>query len=83
MKRKISITPKKCDGCLTCALTCSITYHDEFDVNKAHIQVETDDFNGVFKISYYSTCLNCFKCSDVCPTGCLETITIEKEEGDE
>ena len=83
MAKKIIITPNKCNGCMTCALTCSITYNDEFDLSKSHIQIETDDFNGVFKISYLSTCYNCCKCSDLCPTKCLETITIsEAKEGD-
>lgn len=77
MKKKIAITPKKCNGCQTCVLTCAITYSKEFDTSKSYIQVETDDFNGLFKISYLSSCYNCFKCSDVCPTGCLETIEID------
>lgn len=73
---KMVITPKKCTGCTTCALTCSIIYSDEFDLSNSHIRIKKKDFQGTFEITFSSTCLSCYKCAKVCPTGCLEIVNI-------
>ena len=79
MVKLIAITPKKCIGCTNCALTCSITYNDSFDLSKAHVSIKKQDIKGIFKITFSSTCKNCLKCTEVCPTGALKTVVIPEE----
>lgn len=76
MAKEMVITPKKCIGCTTCALTCSITYHDEFDLTKAHVTIKKHDLNGQFDITFSSTCRSCYKCAEVCPAGCLRVVEV-------
>lgn len=76
IKRKMVITPKKCTGCTTCALTCSITYSDEFNLSDSHIKIKKKDMQGIFEITFSSTCLSCYKCAEACPTGCLEIVNV-------
>lgn len=81
--RKMTIEPRKCTGCTTCALTCSITYTDRFDLNSARIKVTKDDIQGTFWISFSSLCTGCCSCARVCPAGCLSVVeTTEGSEGD-
>ncbi len=49
MAKQMIIVPGKCIGCSTCALTCSFTYHGQFNPNKAHITIIKNDFEGIFK----------------------------------
>lgn len=82
MAKALAVTPGKCIGCSTCSLTCSITYHNEFNLTKAHISVIKDDFAGVFHLSFASTCKGCKECARVCPTGALRLVeTVETNEG--
>jgi len=76
VKRKMVITPKKCTGCTTCALTCSILYSDTFDLSNSHIRITKSDFNGTFEITLKTTCLSCCKCAEACPAGCLERVNV-------
>lgn len=71
LERRICITPKKCIGCTACALMCSITYQNEFNPNKSYIRILKNDLDGIFHIVLSSLCLNCGKCTEACPSGCL------------
>jgi len=84
MLRRMAIEPKKCTGCTTCALTCSITYSDRFDLSSARIKVIKDDIKGTFWIGFSSLCTSCCSCARVCPTGCLSVVeTTEGKTGGE
>lgn len=74
MAKEIVVNAPKCIGCSTCALTCSITYHDEFRLQNAHIRINKNDFSGIFEICFASTCLGCKKCAEACPTGALKVV---------
>ncbi|KJS80959.1 MAG: hypothetical protein JM58_18250 [Peptococcaceae bacterium BICA1-8] len=74
MTKGIVINPGKCTGCTICSLTCTITYNNDFNLNKAHIKIRKNDMEGTFLISFSSTCLTCGKCAEVCPTGCLSML---------
>ncbi|MEW5952934.1 MAG: 4Fe-4S binding protein [Bacillota bacterium] len=77
MAREMVVNPSKCIGCSTCALTCSITHHDEFRLQNAHVRINKKDFSGIFEICFASTCLGCKKCAGACPTGALKIIRTE------
>lgn len=76
MARLMVVNPTRCIGCSTCALTCSISYHDVFDLHKSHIRINRNDFKGLFEICFASTCLGCKKCASACPTGALGVISV-------
>lgn len=80
MSKKLVVEPRKCIGCSTCSLTCSITYNDHFDLSKAHIKIVRNDFSGTFEITFYSTCKGCLQCAKVCPSGALTEIELTESE---
>lgn len=71
MARQMIIIPGKCIGCSTCALTCSFTYHGQFNPGKSYISIRKHDFDGVFEITFSSRCKSCKKCAQSCPSGAL------------
>lgn len=78
MAKALAVNPNRCIGCSTCALTCSITYHNEFNLSKAHISIKKQDFEGVFQISFASTCKGCKECAKVCPSDALSIVEIDE-----
>lgn len=80
MAKFLAVTPNRCTGCSTCALTCSITYYNEFNLSKAHISIRKHDFEGVFQLSFASSCKGCKECAKVCPSGALRIVETEEEE---
>jgi len=76
MAAELLINPGKCIGCSTCALTCSLIYYGEFDLSKSNIRITKHDFEGIFEISFLSTCRNCRQCALVCPSGALRSVEI-------
>ncbi|MEW6273814.1 MAG: 4Fe-4S binding protein [Bacillota bacterium] len=80
MPKEMAINPGKCIGCLTCALTCAITYHDEFDLKKACVSVLRHEFEGTFAITFSSLCRNCKQCALACPSGALRVVEAGKPE---
>lgn len=72
----MAVTPGKCTGCSTCVMTCAITFGDSYDLKKAFIQIEKDDFGGSFSIRFSSGCRSCLKCAAACPFQCLEIIEV-------
>lgn len=80
MTSQIVINPGKCTGCSSCALTCSLINYGEFNLNKSNIRIIKHDFEGIFQISFLSTCRNCGQCATVCPSGALQSIKIPAHE---
>lgn len=76
MAKQMIINPGKCIGCSSCALTCSFTYNGEFNLNKSHISIIKNDFEGIFQIVFSSTCKGCKQCAEICPAGALAVIEI-------
>lgn len=79
MAKEILINPQRCIGCTTCALTCSITYGEDFKLSRSFVQIQKDDFNGLFTIAFSSACKGCKKCAEVCPSGALRVIELSEE----
>jgi carbon-monoxide dehydrogenase iron sulfur subunit len=71
MGGELLLNPAKCTGCSTCALTCSLIHHGTFNPDKSNIRITKYDFEGLFMISFLSTCNNCRQCAQVCPSGAL------------
>ena len=78
MAKALAVAPNRCTGCSSCALTCSITHHDEFNPAKAHISIKKYDFEGLFHITFASTCKGCLECARLCPSGALRVVEIDE-----
>ncbi|KXS41737.1 MULTISPECIES: 4Fe-4S dicluster domain-containing protein [unclassified Candidatus Frackibacter] len=77
MRKTLLINPKKCTGCRTCELVCSLEHTDEF--NPSLSRVTMINFPEEI-ITIPVTCLHCQEpsCKNVCPTGAIER---DKETG--
>lgn len=65
---EIAIEPKKCAGCLMCALRCSLRYTGAFNPLKARIRISKTNGN---KISFAEECTKCGLCAQYCIYGAL------------
>ncbi len=81
MKKELIITPAKCIGCSTCALTCSLVNQGEFDLAKSHIRITKYDFEGIFLISFLSSCKSCHQCAKACPSGAIRSMNVPDNTG--
>jgi hypothetical protein len=50
MPKELAVNPGKCIGWCTCALTCAITHHWEFNLTKPYICITRHEFDGTFAI---------------------------------
>ena len=74
------VDKKKCDGCLTCMLTCSVVHEGKASLSLARIQVLQNPLNQFpHDLSLYQ-CRQCVDpaCLKACPTGALY---INEEQG--
>ena len=64
---------KKCAGCYSCMLTCSLVHHGEENLSLARIQVVQDPFEPFPNDIYLSQCRQCVEpaCVEVCPVEAL------------
>lgn len=74
MTKELAVNPGRCIGCCTCALTCAITHHGEFNLTKACIRITRHEFDGTFAITFSSCCRGCKKCALACPAGALRVV---------
>jgi len=67
----ILVDTKKCSGCTTCMLTCSLTHYGETSLSLARIQVIQDSFGKFPDDIEIDQCRQCPypSCVDACPTG--------------
>lgn len=80
MAQEIVINPRKCIGCASCSLTCSITWTDQFSPEIGFIKIKKHDLTGVYEISFSSECRLCKRCAQVCPAGALRVVEVEEIE---
>jgi ferredoxin len=64
----IATEPKKCAGCLMCALRCSLRYTGTFNPLKARIRINKTNGN---EISFTEECTKCGLCAQYCIYGAL------------
>jgi ferredoxin len=65
---EIVIEPKKCAGCLMCALRCSLRYTGAFNPLKARIKINKTNGN---EIHFTEECTKCGLCAQYCIYGAL------------
>lgn len=67
------VDSKKCQGCNTCMMACSLTHHGVQSLSLARIQVKQDPFAGFPSDKSISQCRQCPypSCVEACPTGAM------------
>jgi len=68
------VDTKKCQGCLSCMLACSLVHEGEASLSLARIQVLQDSFARWPDDVSIEQCRQCVdpRCVSVCPTGALK-----------
>ena len=67
------IDTKKCAGCVTCMLACSLAHEGEHNLSLARIQVLQDPFGKFPDDIMLAQCRQCVEapCVEACPTGAM------------
>lgn len=76
MAKEILVRPGLCTGCSSCSLACSLQNRGEFRPAMAYIRISKKEFEGVFDISFSSSCRGCGVCARSCPSGALREIEL-------
>lgn len=65
------VDPKKCAGCESCMLACSLVHHGEQNMALARIQIAKDPFVGYPHDYRQNQCRQCIQpsCVEACPVG--------------
>jgi protein NrfC len=73
----ILVDPKKCQGCLTCMLACSLVHDGKESLSLSRIQVIQNPFERFPADLTVAQCRQCLSpaCVDACPTGALDVDT--------
>ncbi|MDY0339660.1 MAG: 4Fe-4S dicluster domain-containing protein [Coriobacteriia bacterium] len=71
------VDSKKCQGCNTCMMACSLTHHGVQSLSLSRIQVIQDPFAKFPDDKYIAQCRQCAdpKCVTACPTGAMHVDT--------
>jgi protein NrfC len=71
------VDTKRCVGCTTCMLTCSLTHHGEMNLSLARLQITQDSFGQFPNDIEVDQCRQCPfpACVEACPTGALHVDT--------
>lgn len=71
------VDTKKCQGCLSCMLACSLVHEGKENLSLARIQVIQDSFKGFPEDLTLEQCRQCTepKCVEACPSGALHVDT--------
>jgi len=69
---ELAVHPENCTGCLSCQLSCSFAFHDEFNPAKAYICINWVNYQP--EITFTEDCTMCLICAQACPYGALEVV---------
>jgi protein NrfC len=74
------VDSKKCQGCLSCMVACSLVHEGEANLSRARIQVLQNSFEKWPRDLVIEQCQQCVHpaCVDACTTGAL---TVDKKHG--
>jgi protein NrfC len=74
------VDTKKCQGCMTCMLACSLVHEGQENLSLARIQVIENPFEGFPDDIGIEQCRQCVEpaCLEICPTGALH---VDQENG--
>jgi protein NrfC len=64
---------RKCQGCMSCMLACSLVHHGEINLSLARLQIQQDPYGCYPDDITIVQCRQCVEpaCLDACPTGAL------------
>lgn len=67
----IVVDTKKCAGCMSCMLACSLTHHGKENLSLARLQIMQESFVGFPNDIRMNQCRQCVEapCVEACPTG--------------
>ena len=67
------VDTKKCSGCTSCMMACSLTHHGETNLSLSRIQITQNPFGRFPEDIQMSQCRQCPypSCVDACPTGAM------------
>lgn len=67
------VDTKKCQGCNTCMMICSLAHHGEMNLSTARIQIQQNPYKPFPDDIDISQCRQCAypACAAACPTGAL------------
>jgi protein NrfC len=76
-KGYILVDPKKCQGCMTCMLACSLVHEGKENLSLSRIQIIQNPFERFPLDIVVAQCRQCLSpaCVDACPTGALDVDT--------
>ncbi len=65
------VDTKKCAGCMTCMMACSLAHEGKSNPSLSRIQITQDNFAGYPNDIHVNQCRQCpsAPCVEVCPTG--------------
>lgn len=69
--KSIGVDPRKCTGCRTCQVRCSIINLGEFNPFKSYLKIIRDHALITTEIVFSDECKNCGLCVSVCNYGAL------------
>ena len=71
------VDPKKCQGCMTCMLACSLVHEGRENISLSRIQIIQNPFAGFPGDILLEQCRQCVSpaCVKACPTGALHADT--------
>lgn len=74
------VDPKKCQGCMTCMLACSLVHEGEVNLSLSRIQILQNSFSEYPDDLSIEPCRQCISptCLEACPTGALH---IDRKNG--
>lgn len=76
-KGYLLVDTKKCQGCLSCMLACSLVHEGKESLSLSRIHITQNPFEKYLDYLSFGECRQCLipACDEACPTGALQIDT--------